>query len=267
MRKANVRKANAVVPRRVSFDEVAASMEEEADEPRQFTRAPGRSARLDLALLGLIAEVPGISGYDILKIFDLSMKHYWHAHPSQIYPTLEQMEEFGLIKRRKVVQRRHPNKSLYTITPAGERMLVEWLEAPFEGLRLKHPPLLRCRFLGHLGADGARAVLEEERLSWVLYLKRYREIEQKYFAGGRAYSDVNTMFTWFTLKRGIDWMEENIRGCDWALEEVERNRALFPAVSMRAGLKPLIPYEQVRRKVEEEDKRKSARRKARAAGE
>ncbi|HYR79617.1 MAG TPA: PadR family transcriptional regulator, partial [Candidatus Dormibacteraeota bacterium] len=66
-------------------------MEEEADEPQQFTRAPGRSARLDLALLGLIAEVPGISGYGILKIFDLSMTHYWHAYPSQIYPTLDQM--------------------------------------------------------------------------------------------------------------------------------------------------------------------------------
>ena len=224
---------------------------------------PGRWARLDLALLGLIAEVPGVSGYDILKIFDLSMKHYWHAHPSQIYPTLEQMEEFGLIKRRKVVQRSRPNKSLYTITPAGERMLVDWLQSPFEGLQLKHPPLLRCRFLGHLGADGAREILSEERLSWMLYLKRYREIEREYFAGDKAHRDVNAMFTWFTLKRGIDWMEENIRWCDWALEEIERNRALFPAVSMRAGIKPTIPYEEFERRAVEEGKRKYARRKAR----
>jgi PadR family transcriptional regulator AphA len=257
------RKSDTVFPRRVSFEESAASMEEEADEPQQFTRAPGRSARLDLALLGLIAEVPGVSGYDILKIFDLSMKHYWHAHPSQIYPTLEQMEEVGVIKRRKVIQRSRPNKTLYTITPAGERMLIDWLQSPFEGLRLKHPPLLRCRFLGHLGADGAREILSEERLSWVLNLKRYREIEQKYFAGDKAHRDVNTMFTWFTVRRGIDWMEENIRWCDWALEEIERNRALFPAVSMRAGLKPLIPYDEVQRRVEAEGKRKYARRKER----
>jgi hypothetical protein len=178
------------------------------------------------------------------------------------------MEKFGVIKRRKVVQRRHPNKTLYTITPAGERVLIDWLESPFEGLRLKHPPLLRCRFLGHLGADGARAILEEERLSWELLLKMYREIEREHFAGGRAYRDVNTMFTMFTLKRGIDWMEENIRWCDWALEEIERNRALFPAVSMRAGLKPLIPYDEVRHGAmadakEAEGKRKYARRKAR----
>ncbi len=84
-----------------------------------YLRLPTRKASLDLALLGLIAEVPGVSGYDIMKIFDLSMAHYWHAHPTQIYPTLDRMEEFGLIKRRNVVQRNRPNKRLYTITLVG----------------------------------------------------------------------------------------------------------------------------------------------------
>jgi PadR family transcriptional regulator, regulatory protein AphA len=223
------------------------------DAPREgpndglgYLRFPTRKASLDLALLGLIAEVPGVSGYDIMKIFDLSMAHYWHAQPTQIYPTLDRMEEFGLIKRRNVVQRNRPNKRLYTITQAGERVLIEWLESPFEGINLKHPPLLRCRFLGHLGADGAIAVLKEERRSWAIHLKRYREIEKDYFADGRGYRNVNAMFSMFTLRRGIDWMEENIRWCDWAVGEVERNRALFPAESTKAALKPLIPFDPIR---------------------
>src|SRR5258708_1490679 len=154
-----------------------------------YLRFPIRKASLDLGLLGLIAEVPGVSGYDIMKIFDLSMAHYWHAHHTQIYPTLDRMEETGLIERRNVVQRNRPNKRLYTIMPLGERLLIEWLESPFEGINLKHPPLLRCRFLGHLGADGAIAVLKEERRSWAIHLKRYREIEKDYFADGKAYRD------------------------------------------------------------------------------
>lgn len=262
------RKSDSVVPGRVSFEAVAAAMEAEGEELPRFARPGGRTATLDLALLGLIAETPGVSGYDLVKIFDLSMAHYWHAHPTQIYTTLDRMEEFGVIRRRKVAQRKRPNKQVYTITPAGEGRLVEWLEGPFEGLRLKHPPLLRCRFLGHLGADGAREVIAEERLSWQLYLERYQEIEEDYFAGGKAYRDANTMFTWFTLKRGIDWMDENIRWCDWALKEIERNRALFPKVSMRAGLKPLIPYDEVRYGAMADargaaERRKYARRKAR----
>jgi len=205
-----------------------------------YLRLPTRKASLDLALLGLIAEVPGVSGYDIMKIFDLSMTHYWHAHPTQIYPTLDRMEEFGLIKRRNVVQRNRPNKRLYTITPSGERLLIEWLESPFEGINLKHPPLLRCRFLGHLGADGAIATLREEQRSWAIHLKRYREIEKTYFAEGKGYRDVNAMFSRFTLKRGIDWMGENIRWCEWAIGEIERNRALFPQENMRTQMKPLV---------------------------
>jgi PadR family transcriptional regulator, regulatory protein AphA len=198
-----------------------------------YLRAPTRKASLDLALLGLIAEVPGVSGYDIMKIFDLSMAHYWHAHPTQIYPTLDRMEESGLIKRRNVVQRNRPNKRLYTITPSGERQLIEWLESPFEGINLKHPPLLRCRFLGHLGADGAIAILKEEQRSWAIHLKRYREIDKEYFAEGKAYRDVNVMFSMFTLKYGIDWMQENIKWCEWAIGEIDRNRELFPTENMR----------------------------------
>ena len=131
------------------------------------------------------------------------------------------------------MQRNRPNKRLYTITPSGERLLIEWLESPFEGINLKHPPLLRCRFLGHLGADGAIDVLKEERRSWAIHLKRYREIEKEYFADGKAYRDVNAMFSMFTLKRGIDWMQENIKWCEWAIGEIDRNRELFPAENMR----------------------------------
>jgi PadR family transcriptional regulator AphA len=207
-------------------------------------RVPTGKASLDLALLGLIAEVPGVSGYDIMKIFDLSMAHYWHAHPTQIYPTLERMESIGLIKSRNVVQRNRPNKRLYTIRPSGERLLIEWLESPFEGINLKHPPLLRCRFLGNLGPDRAIAALEEEREAWARHLKVYRQLEEGYFAGGKSYRDVNAMFSWFTLKRGIDWMEENIAWCEWAIGEIERNRALFPAENMRTQMKPPVRAKQ-----------------------
>ncbi len=198
---------------------------EDPNEGLGYLRFPTRKASLDLALLGLIAEVPGVSGYDIMKIFDLSMAHYWHAHATQIYPTLERMEKLGLIKRRTVVQQRFPTKRLYTITPLGERHLLQWLESPFEGMSLKYAPLLRCRFLGHLGPDGAIAALKEERKSWALYLARYRDIESTYFRQG--YRDVNAMFSRFTLTRGIEWMEENMRWCNWAIREIKANRSLW----------------------------------------
>src|SRR5437588_10340979 len=75
-------------------------------------------ASLDFALLGLIAEQRAISGYDLLKIFNLSMVHFWHAHHAQIYSTLDRLEGQGLIRGRELVQHGKPNKGPYSITPA-----------------------------------------------------------------------------------------------------------------------------------------------------
>ncbi len=200
-----------------------------SNSARRLALTPRRAikAKLEHALLGIIAEVPEISGYDIVKLFNYSTAHYWHAHAGQIYPTLERMVTVGLIRSRDVIQHGRPNKRLFTITPEGQRVLIEWLQSPFEGLKLKHAPLLRCRFLGHLGADGAREKLVEEREAWREYLNVYRDIERMVFSYSTEYPDVNMMFSYFTLRRGIEWMEENIRWCDWAIGEVEKHRALF----------------------------------------
>jgi DNA-binding PadR family transcriptional regulator len=204
---------------------------------RRVSLAPRRAikAKLEHALLGIIAEVPEISGYDIVKLFNYSTAHYWHAHAGQIYPTLERMVTDGLIRSRDVIQHGRPNKRLFTITTEGQRVLIEWLQSPFEGLKLKHAPLLRCRFLGHLGAEGAREKLVEEREAWREYLNVYRDIERMVFSYSTEYPDVNMMFSYFTLRRGIDWMEENIRWCDWAIAEVEKHRALFAKKSEPAA--------------------------------
>ena len=82
----------------------APSRERAPDGPNDglgYLRFPTRKASLDLALLGLIAEVPGVSGYDIMKIFDLSMAHYWHAHPTQINPSSARSNEAFRVGSRR----------------------------------------------------------------------------------------------------------------------------------------------------------------------
>jgi DNA-binding PadR family transcriptional regulator len=208
------------------------SIEPAGDTDRAAGRIPRKrsakvKASLEYALLGLIAERRMVSGYDLTRLFDLSMAHYWHAHHGQIYPTLERMRQRKWIRRRDVIQHGRPNKRLYSITPEGINRLMEWLRSPFEGLQMKHAPLLRCRFLGHLGAEGARQKFLEERAAWKRYLDTFLSIEQRFFAKGAGYHDLNMMFTYFTLHRGITMMEENIEWCDWALEQLAHNAGLF----------------------------------------
>jgi PadR family transcriptional regulator AphA len=183
-------------------------------------------ASLELALLGLIAATPRICGYDISRIFNLSMRHFWHAHPGQIYPTLARMEREGWISSRELIQRGRPNKRLFAITATGREALERWLESPYEKLKLKHAPLLKTLYLGHLGAGRALAKFAEQRADCLAYLEELRGIERDFFAPG-GYGSEHRMFSYFTLRYGIGFMEESVRWCDWAMEEIERNRSLF----------------------------------------
>ena len=48
------------------------------------------------AVLGLIALKPR-SGYDVKRIIDTSIRHFWAASYGQIYPELKRLEEVGWI--------------------------------------------------------------------------------------------------------------------------------------------------------------------------
>jgi DNA-binding PadR family transcriptional regulator len=206
--------------------------------PRAAVRSkaspPRIKASLELALLGLIAEGQPCSGYDLVQTFRISMVLYWHAHPGQIYPTLDRMERDGWIAGREVIQRGRPNKRLYSITAEGRRVLLEWLAAPYEPFKMKNPPLLKSRFLAHLGADGSSAKFAEMRDAMAAYLDELRGYDREFAGKGGPYQDLNGMFVYFTLRRGIMFAESEVEFCDWAIAEIDQHRKLF-GESLGAG--------------------------------
>ncbi|GAA3089697.1 PadR family transcriptional regulator [Streptomyces roseofulvus] len=63
------------------------------------------------------------SGYDLAKIFDVSVANFWAATPQQLYRELDRLSEAGLITARVVEQERRPNKRMFSLTPEGRRDL------------------------------------------------------------------------------------------------------------------------------------------------
>ena len=194
---------------------------------RREAAPPRVKASLELALLGLIAEQKAQSGYDLVQTFRISMVHYWHAHQGQIYPTLERMEGDGWIAGREIIQRGRPNKRVYSITTEGRRILLEWLMSPYEPFKMKNPPLLKSRFFGHLGADGARAKFAEMRDAMAAYLEELRGYDRAFEEHGGPYRDLHEMFVYFTLRRGIEFARSEVESCEWAMAEIDRHRDLF----------------------------------------
>jgi PadR family transcriptional regulator AphA len=80
---------------------------------------------LEHILLGLLREPA--SGYDLKKVFDERIDYFWAAELSQIYPTLNRLEQRGWIRGREAASSRGPGRRVYELTKTGRRALRDWL--------------------------------------------------------------------------------------------------------------------------------------------
>ncbi|MGI5164109.1 PadR family transcriptional regulator [Spirillospora sp. CA-253888] len=115
------------------------------------------------AVLGLLSFGEELSGYDLKKWADWSLKFfYWSPSFSQIYGELKRLEKAGLAASRVELTESTRAKRVYRITEEGLAAVARWADrAPVEPPVLKHGVMLRA-WLGHLMApDRLRRILEE----------------------------------------------------------------------------------------------------------
>ncbi|MFD5508375.1 PadR family transcriptional regulator [Streptomyces sp. NPDC127051] len=123
------------------------------------------------AVLGLLSFGEELSGYDLKKWSDRSLRFfYWSPSFSQIYSELKRLEKAGYASSRLVAQETGTrDKRVYRITDEGMAAVREWArETPAEPPVLKHGPMLRL-WLGHL--------LEPDQMREVLL--RHQEFAQE----------------------------------------------------------------------------------------
>lgn len=97
-------------------------------------------------LLGLIGEP--VSGYEIKQEFDSSLRHFWFAELSQLYPALKKLEKEGLAISKAGHSNKGPSKRLYQRTEAGREELLRWLTAEPGVMPIRHPYLAQVFFMG-----------------------------------------------------------------------------------------------------------------------
>jgi DNA-binding PadR family transcriptional regulator len=117
------------------------------------------------AVLGLLSFGEELSGYDMKKWADWSLRFfYWAPSFSQIYGELRKLEELRLVSSRIVDKNDVRGKRLYHITAAGKRAVAAWANnSPPEPAVLKHGIMLRM-WLGHMAEpDKLRKALVAHR--------------------------------------------------------------------------------------------------------
>jgi PadR family transcriptional regulator AphA len=183
------------------------------------------TARVILGMLKLGVR----TGYDVKKVIDTSTRFFWTASYGQIYPELKRLRKAGLV-RAKQVPRGRVKRTVYSLTPKGERALHEWLTDGENVLfELRDEGLLRLFFGDVLSRDEVLANLRTQEQLFELVLDRFREIEVDARGG---FPDESQRFPHLALRYGIDFIRWSR---DWYAEAARRLEAGEPLVELEDG--------------------------------
>ena len=156
------------------------------------------------AVLGLIALEPR-SGYDIKRVVDRTIRHFWAASYGQIYPELKRLEEVGWITRDDA-SRGGRTRRIHHITPAGTRALHDWLAGYAVRIEMRDESLLRLFFSDTLPVEHGLGLLAARREGYRQMLAHLRSLDD---GTGPDPPFVDLVYRW-----GLDYCEWGIEWCD-----------------------------------------------------
>jgi DNA-binding PadR family transcriptional regulator len=102
----------------------------------------------DETILGILACNPG-HGYQLLEHFNhpARLGRIWSMSTSQVYSVLKRLESEAYVVGKVVAATGAPARTEYSITPAGEKRLQEWLFDPQPSPSIRR---VRIEFLSKL---------------------------------------------------------------------------------------------------------------------
>ncbi len=172
---------------------------------------------LEHAILGFLNYTP-FSGYDLKKMFDTSVQHFWAADQSQIYRTLARLVERGWTEVEVVEQDDRPDRKVYHLTEAGRTELHRWLITPLTHGPHRSPELVQVFFAGQLQDAEILEMFEREAEKIRAVLARFGDVPQQAAEYVETLGTPRETFFWFlTLEAGIEsarahlaWLESVI---------------------------------------------------------
>lgn len=104
------------------------------------------------AILGLLSSKP-FTGYEMKKVFEESSVMYWSGNNNQIYKSLIELLNEGLVTSEIKHQETSPSKKIYTITGEGLAELKKWVLSQPEAPEYKKPFLIQLSWADQLSNE------------------------------------------------------------------------------------------------------------------
>ncbi len=184
---------------------------------------------LEHAILGFLNYEP-MTGYDIKKMVDVSVSHFWPAVQSQIYKTLGRMESDGWLTVETIPQEPRPPRKVYSITESGRHELMRWLETPQPPSETRLAWLIQVFFAGNISDEKIIALLEHQR---AIYKKRLQNFSTIPAENREAMSedDPRNQFFWLlTVDCGIANAIAQTQWLEKAIETIKNGKYRLPTI-------------------------------------
>ena len=176
---------------------------------------------LEFAILGFLNYCP-YTGYDLKKIFDTTVRHFWPADQSQIYRTLARLTEQGYTEMEKVPQDVRPDRKLYSISDAGRAELMKLLAALPLLEETRSVPLIQIFFAGQLPDEDILAKFEGLAALVRASLTQCDQIRGQLEPFQEVISSPREHFFWLlTLDHGIRTARASLEWAESVIEKIK----------------------------------------------
>jgi DNA-binding PadR family transcriptional regulator len=176
---------------------------------------------LDHAILGFLNYQP-FTGYDLKKMFDNSVRQFWPADQSQIYRTLNQLMQQGLVELEVVEQVNRPDRKVYHITPAGKEYLKQWLAGPVPYEELRSEPMIQIFFSAQLTDEQLLAKFKYAADVFRATLQAFDAVPQRIEEYNRYVQSPREMFCWnLTLESGKSYVQSQLEWAESVIRRIE----------------------------------------------
>lgn len=166
-----------------------------------------------------------MTGYDLAKAFNSSVKFFWYAQNSHIYLELNKLEKQGYITHEQIIQTDKPNKKLYSITPAGKEEFLNWIAYDSNDInKNKDAFLLKIFFAGNKSPEQTIEILKQFLQDSIDYANSMSTIPENIKNYGENLDPYQVMYWEFTA----DFGRRHIQLCiDWANDCIKKLEKLL----------------------------------------
>lgn len=145
-------------------------------------------------------------GYEILQFLKTALGSAFHVGASQLYVLLKRLEIDGLLTSSVELQDSLPSKRIFSLTPAGRKVFLEWLQSPVENVRdLRMELLAKIYFFHSLSLRGGEELIRAQ----VRALEKVKErIGGKRSEEKDSFNRLVLGHKWTTIDSWIQWLTD-----------------------------------------------------------